>query len=282
MKKKIFSLLLVFCLAVPALLLGGCEKSLNYNQYAEFSAQALKNSYNHILTDKEDLSTQSDFTLTNTTVNKEYDENGVLVEKTTITETHQRKGQGANTVYVITTVNKISTYNEETEKFDEETTTTKDIYTKIVNGELTTYHKLREYTNNEGEVNKSKVAVYTESLYIAAVYNLSDEVFDDLSDLNPSGEMVLITALGEFEAKGDKNHGVMEFTYSSTNYDNYDNVIEKEEIKGEFEYKDAKLYKGTQESKSYYNDVLAAAYEKTMVVEYSCQVSAPTSLDAYN
>ena len=94
MKKKIFSLLLVLCLAVPALLLGGCEKDLTIQEYTDYSKNALTNTYNHVLTDKNDLSTQKDFKMTATTVTKRYDETGKLVETTTIIETQERKGQG--------------------------------------------------------------------------------------------------------------------------------------------------------------------------------------------
>lgn len=278
MKKKIFSLLLVICLAVPALILGGCEKSLNFNEYSNYSTQALKNSYNYILTDKNDLTTHGDFTFTKTEVNKTYEEEQ-LVETVTTTTTQQRKGQGTDTVYVVTTEVKTSEYNDGTQQYDETTTITKEIYTKIVTDDVTTYHKLREYTNANGETTKSVTGTYLETVYITTVYNLSEDAFDEISELHPNTEFALIVMIGEYQAKGDENHGVFELTYSATEYRS--KVVIETEMVGEFEYKDAKLYKGCQTNTTYSNDVTTAQSEQSYLVEYTCEVTTPTSLADY-
>lgn len=281
MKKKIFSLLLVLCLAVPALLLGGCEKDLTIQEYTDYSKNALTNTYNHVLTDKNDLSTQKDFKMTATTVTKRYDETGKLVETTTIIETQERKGQGADTVYVVTTVNKSSLFNVLTEQYDENQTTTKEIYTKMTTAQVVTYHKLREYTDKAGVVTKSVSGTYTEDLFVTTVYNLSAEAMDDIADIHISGEAMLIVLIGEVEAKGNESKGTLKLNYSATEYDSYDDIIEEEQMIVSCSYKDNKLASTSQITKSLENNVLQSEAERVMQVEYSANVSAPASLADY-
>ena len=206
MKKRIFSLLLVLCVGVTALLMSGCQKNLNFEEYSKYSEQALINTYNCLLTEKEDLSSHGDFTYTEKSELKSY-EGEVLQSQSTTKDTYQRKGQGLDTVLVVTTENETKTYNEGTQQYDVSTTKTVDIYTKIVTEGVTTYHRLREYTNAEGEVDKYIYTTYlTEELYISAVYNVSEDVMDEISEAHPDGEIVLYSTIGEMKAKDTLAH----------------------------------------------------------------------------
>lgn len=281
MKKKVFSLLLVLCLGATAILMGGCQKNLNFKEYSDYSEKALINTYNYVLTEKDDLSTHGDFTYTETSVLKSYEED-ILIGQTTTKETHQRKGKEADTVYVVTTENETKTYNKVTEEYEVETTKTVDIYTKIVTADVTTYHRLREYTNAEGEVDKYVYTTYlSEELYVAAIYDLSEEIMDEISEAHPDGEIVLYTTIGEFEAKGDKEKGSAKISFDITSYDSYSKAVEKQEMSACYSYEDAKLIGGESSTKMYENGKLASESDKNVNISYSCDVTVPTSIEAY-
>ena len=278
MKKRIFSLLLVFCLAVPALFLGGCQKSLNVNEVLGVCGDALKNTFEHVLTDKTDLSTHKNVTMTKTVLSEEYDDAGVLETSTTVVKTYQRKGNGLDTVYVETTQTTTKNY-EEGELLEEEVTVQKDIYTKIVTSGVTTYHKLTEYTNADNETTKYVGATYTESLFLTTVYNLSEDVMDEIADLYPGTELVLIVSIAEFEAKGNDQEGKFELSYALSEY--YNGRIQETKMNGSMEYKDAKIANGSSRNERYYNGILNDVEEESTVVEYSSEITAPTSLEDY-
>lgn len=280
MKKKIF-IAVTACLLMSVMLFTGCVRVITFGQYLTLSDKALENSYNHILTNKTDLSTQKDFKVSVIETEKVYDEEGKYEEEKTV-KTYSRKGQGENTVFVIRT-------EERETSWDEQSSSYKNTYTEIT---IETYAKINDnyYLLEEHYVSTTMMwTKYIKTPYLSvdafktAVYNQTKTAFSKADDIHADGEMFLITTVANAEAteEGDLTKLFIDYYYSSANTSSQTASLVKQNICAVYELKDEKLHRMSMDTTMHSNGVLVNETSESVNVTYSSDASLPADLDEF-
>ena len=280
MKKKIL-FALTACLVMSLTLLTGCVKVITLAQYSALSEKALENTFNHILTTKNDLSTQQDFKVSKISSEKEYDENGKYEEERTV-KTYSRKGQGENTVFVIRT-------EDTTYSWDEESSSYKTTHTEIT---IETYAKVNEGYYWLEEHYLSTTMMWTKYIrqtystvdaFKTAVYNQSQNAFKVADDIYADSEVFMISQISNSEAtdEGEITKLFIDFYSSGLNTSSSASSLNKQNICFIYELKDEKLHQMSMHTTIYSNGVLNSEESESVSVEYTSQAAIPTDLDEF-
>ena len=280
MKKKIF-IAVTACLLMSVMLFTGCVRVITFGQYLTLSDKALENSYNHILTNKTDLSTQKDFKVSLIETEKVYDEEGKYEEEKTV-KTYSRKGQGENTVFVIRT-------EERETSWDEQSSSYKNTYTEIT---IETYAKINDnyYLLEEHYVSTTMMwTKYIKTPYLSvdafktAVYNQSKVAFSKVNDIHAGEEMVLIATVANAEAteEGKLTKLFIDYYTSSVNTSSSVSSLNKQNMCVIFELEDEKLHRMSMDTTMHSNGVLVNERSESVNVTYSSDAAIPADLDEF-
>ena len=280
MKKKIF-IVVTACLLMSVMLFTGCVRVITFGQYLTLSDKALENSYNHILTNKTDLSTQKDFKVSLIETEKVYDEEGKYEEEKTV-KTYSRKGQGENTVFVIRT-------EERETSWDEQSSSYKNTYTEIT---IETYAKINDnyYLLEEHYVSTTMMwTKYIKTPYLSvdafktAVYNQTKTAFSKVDDIHAGEEMVLIATVANAEAteEGKLTKLFIDYYTSSVNTSSSVSSLNKQNMCVIFELEDEKLHRMSMDTTMHSNGVLVNETSESVNVTYSSDAAIPADLDEF-
>lgn len=279
--KKIATMFLTCSLAC-LFLFTGCIKNMSTQDFEKASNRALENTYEILLTDKTNLSTHGDFTLVNSTIENNYNEDNQVWEVSNQITTIKRVGKGVNTIF------------EKTEyvKTDDglggiQETTTKLIYTAIYSGGETNYYILKEFNANDEEVVKSIYKTYlTESSFINDVYNLvANNLMQDLyKKFYFSGENILLSLATGVQPviKGNQSNCQFSMSYNLSNFDNSSHIIERSKGSLKINLKDSKFDKYKATTEEFENGIKYSSSVITTEITYSADLSRVESIDFYN
>lgn len=267
MKKKFFTFALLGILACT-LILTGCSRKMSIAEFRQSLNSALKNTYNLVLTDKDDLSTQGDFTIVQHSIMNSYNETTKTWETTESTTTLKRTGRGGQTILEKTEVNK----NKTTES------TSKTIYTSITSGNTTSYYVLYEEKEGTAETEKSIMTTYSnEEAFIKAVYSQSKDIFKSLNDsFNVDGELYIYSLMTDSEIKGDAKNCHAKISLTDLSYTNSEGKMESTTTNYYLEIKDLKCDNLAIEYKDENSEV-----KQTLKVTYSAEITRLDNVDAY-
>ena len=282
MKKKLIIPAVATCLIVPAFLTGCAGSAMSFGDYMTNAGNALQNSFNHIVTEKEDLSTQQNFKFT-TSMNNEMYEDGEIAMKMAETITYERSGQGANTVFVITEVSSSEAFDEDGESLGVEETTVVTTYTKFVEGSTTNYYML-EKTLVDEDWSYEIVETFADSTaFIQEVYDVTLDIFEDITeDLYGGPDMLeALIISGGAQVEGDANNCSASITFDQASFDSYDAAVQRMSGTTTMKIKDGKLSENSGSMEMSYNGKLVTKVSGSSSLVYSASVSAPTSIDDY-
>lgn len=282
MKKKLIIPAVATCLIVPAFLTGCAGSAMSFGDYMTSAGNALQNSFNHIVTEKDDLSTQQNFKFT-ASMNSDMYEDGEIARKGAETITYERSGQGANTVFVITEVYSEEEFDEDGESLGVEETTVVTTYTKFVEGSTTNYYML-EKTLVDDDWSYEIVETFADSTaFIQAVYDVTLDIFEEITEELYGGPEMLEALIlsGGAQVEGDANNCSASIAFDQASFDSYDAEIQRMSGTTTIKIKDGKLSECSGSMEASYNGKLVTKVSGSTSLVYSASVSAPTSIDDY-
>lgn len=280
MKKKFLALSIMTVMSCM-LLLTGCFGKLDTLSYEKASDVALSNTYNVLVTDKNDLTKHGNFTYVNKITEMNFNEEKNIWETTETISTYKRVSQGADTILEITEYEKTNNGLGVTEE-----TTTRHIYTAITSGDTKNYYLLKEYKENNNETIKTKEKTFeTESAFVEEVYQkVAKDIMKEIcNDFYFGGEKLLYVAVAGAEPtiKGTQDNCTFVLNYNTDSYSSSSYIIERTEFEMSVKIKDAKFDNYKTIINEYENGVKLQSTESVSSLSYSAEIARITSVDNY-